>query len=272
MPPPHDQGRVRLFHMNNHTFRYTVNALKDRIAEDTLTAEEAVDLWEDAKQRVVCGAATCCYQRSPVEDEMDALPAAMDTLSLADTVPSNRIDKIRRAIAELGVARGQTKLRQRLRVHAWHEGKSSHELFRSISTKFTDNAVPTLIPSESASGTAMDDALKWTEEHGVQDDLMHFKELLIPILTQLVNIWYKAGVFPPTFLQADIFCLKKSGDLSNPLNYRPFALLNSDYKIITRILATRMANLDDEQREALALLLDFQKAYDSLGRRYLIRA
>lgn len=79
---------------------------------------------------------------------MDALPAAMDTLSLADTVPSNRIDKIRRAIAELGVARGQTKLRQRLRVHAWHEGKSSHELFRSISTKFTDNAVPTLIPSE----------------------------------------------------------------------------------------------------------------------------
>lgn len=116
---------------------------------------------------------------------------------------------------------------------------------------------------------------------------------MIPILTQLVNIWYKAGVFPPTFLQADIFCLKKSGDLSNPLNYRPFALLNSDYKIITRILATRvsktllsrihshqkgfvpgrqihdtidlfmaaqqMANLDDEQREALALLLDFQK-------------
>ncbi|KAG3218584.1 hypothetical protein PC129_g10617 [Phytophthora cactorum] len=49
------------------------------------------------------------------------------------------------------------------------------------------------------------------------------------------------GVFPDSFLEADIFCLKKAGDASNPLNYRPLALLNSDYKVFTRILATRVS-------------------------------
>ncbi|EGZ13920.1 hypothetical protein PHYSODRAFT_510725, partial [Phytophthora sojae] len=68
-----------------------------------------------------------------------------------------------------------------------------------------------------------------------------FKALLAPILTILLNLWYRAGVFPPSFLETDIFCLKKKGDQSNPLNYRPLALLNSDYKIFTRILATRVS-------------------------------
>ncbi|OWZ15502.1 Reverse transcriptase precursor [Phytophthora megakarya] len=68
-----------------------------------------------------------------------------------------------------------------------------------------------------------------------------FEEQLTPILTIWFNIWYKKGVFPNTFLEADIFCLKKSGDASNPLNYRPLALLNSDYKIFTRIMATRVS-------------------------------
>lgn len=97
-----------------------------------------------------------------------------------------------------------------------------------------------------------------------------------------------------------IFCLKKSGDLSKPLNYRPLALLNSDY---TRILATRTsttlvgtihsnqtgfvpgrqlhdtidlyaaakvaADSDLDQQDALAMLLDFGKGYDYLARLFL---
>ncbi|EGZ06543.1 hypothetical protein PHYSODRAFT_405964, partial [Phytophthora sojae] len=74
-----------------------------------------------------------------------------------------------------------------------------------------------------------------------------YADQLVPILSVMLNKWYAAGVFPESFLEADIFCLKKSGDLHNPLNYRPIALLNTDYKIFSRILATRRVRetLDD---------------------------
>ncbi|KAE9287968.1 hypothetical protein PR003_g25922 [Phytophthora rubi] len=51
-----------------------------------------------------------------------------------------------------------------------------------------------------------------------------YEERLVPLLTKLYRIWYQAQVFPQSFLTADIFCLKKSGDGANPLNYRPLAL------------------------------------------------
>lgn len=41
-------------------------------------------------------------------------------------------------------------------------------------------------------------------------------------------------------LEADIFCLKTPGDNANTLNFRPLALLNTDYKVFTRVLATRV--------------------------------
>ncbi|OWZ15270.1 reverse transcriptase [Phytophthora megakarya] len=130
--------------------------------------------------------------------------------------------------------------------------------------------------------------------------------MLVPILTKLYRVWYAAGCFPVSFLQADIFCIKKNGDGGNPLNYRPLALLNTDYKILTRLLtsiicptlekrislqqngfvpgrdihdtidyflaAKRVAATSSEHRNALALLLDFAKAYDSLERDFLYQA
>ncbi|KAE9331557.1 hypothetical protein PR003_g14955 [Phytophthora rubi] len=130
-----------------------------------------------------------------------------------------------------------------------------------------------------------------------------FGEILIPILARLYNCWYVAGVFPASFLEADVFCLKKGGSSQNPLNYRPLALLDSDYKILTRMLATRTsgklhliihpnqngfvpfrtihatidlftaaqaaAKTDPVMANALALLLDFSKAYDSVDRGFL---
>lgn len=131
-----------------------------------------------------------------------------------------------------------------------------------------------------------------------------YEDLLVPILGKLLNVWYDEGHFPGSFLDADIFCLKKGGSSSNALNFRPLALLNTDYKIFTRILASRvgvtlpetihpnqngfvtgrtihdtldlytaaqnMVIVDPEQHDATAILLDFKKAYDSLDREYML--
>ncbi|GMF49589.1 unnamed protein product [Phytophthora fragariaefolia] len=121
--------------------------------------------------------------------------------------------------------------------------------------------------------------------------------------TKLYKLWYSEHAFPVSIQTADIFCLKKSGDGGDPLNYRPFALLNTDYKISTYLLTTqlrlplaqrisvyqngvvpgrqihtpidfliavpKMAARTTAARKAIALLLAFAKAYGTLDRGYL---
>jgi hypothetical protein len=130
-----------------------------------------------------------------------------------------------------------------------------------------------------------------------------FAAELIPILAILLNCWYQNGIVPPSFLEADIFCIKKGGAPQNPLNFRPLSLMNTDYNILTRILATRasrklpaiihphqngfdphrtiqatiylfMAAQTEARRnpdfaEGLALLLDSCKVYDSVDREFV---
>ncbi|KAE8912619.1 hypothetical protein PF003_g4069 [Phytophthora fragariae] len=38
-----------------------------------------------------------------------------------------------------------------------------------------------------------------------------YEDKLVPILVALFNLWYTAGHFPQSFVEADIFCLKKGG-------------------------------------------------------------
>jgi hypothetical protein len=93
--------------------------------------------------------------------------------------------------------------------------------------------------------------------------------------------------------------LYKKGDRCDPRNYRPITLLNTDYKIFTRILASRMktvvhefvsecqkgfvpevfiaeatallklveayTNEDGEQRKGIMLFLDMEKAFDRVS-------
>lgn len=49
-------------------------------------------------------------------------------------------------------------------------------------------------------------------------DLQYALEL-VPIIICLYNRWYEDGIFPKSFLQADIFCLKKAGANAGPLKY-----------------------------------------------------
>ena len=122
-------------------------------------------------------------------------------------------------------------------------------------------------------------------------------------MLKLFRLWYNDRVYPKPFLESYIFCLNKTGDGSNPFNYRPLLLLNTDYKLFTRVLAMALkgtlawrvhanhhgfvpfrdihAVLDfymaaqatvphsPELRDAVVMLLGFAKAYDTLGRKFL---
>lgn len=110
---------------------------------------------------------------------------------------------------------------------------------------------------------------------------------------------------PKHFLEGDVIVLYKKKDRKDPRNYRPITLLNSDYKIFTRILAQRLkkvvhefvsetqkgftphtfiaensiilktieAYLNDdnyEDRQGIILSLDMEKAFDRVSYNFLI--
>lgn len=62
---------------------------------------------------------------------------------------------------------------------------------------------------------------------------------LVPILTELFNIWVDGGCLLSSFGMANVHCLKTTNLAAAPLEHRPLALLNTDYKLLMWIFATR---------------------------------
>lgn len=109
---------------------------------------------------------------------------------------------------------------------------------------------------------------------------------------------------PRDFLLGAISFFYKKGPPSDPSNYRPITLLNADYRVLTRALATRLGPvlatvispeqsaflpgrrmgetvwllqllphlLRSQGREAVLAFLDFAKAYDTVDRDFLLEA
>ena len=57
-------------------------------------------------------------------------------------------------------------------------------------------------------------------------------------LCKICKIWLEGGVVPVTFGDSNVSCIKKTSSAAVPLDYRDIALLDLDYKIYTRVLAT----------------------------------
>lgn len=71
-----------------------------------------------------------------------------------------------------------------------------------------------------------------------------FSVQLTPILSALYSDSLEAGVLPSTLNQACITLLaKKNKDPLNCASYRPISLLNTDYKILAKVLACRLDNV-----------------------------
>ncbi|KAE8904331.1 hypothetical protein PF005_g28901 [Phytophthora fragariae] len=75
---------------------------------------------------------------------------------------------------------------------------------KNLKEPFTEAEVAVAIGQTKAGKACGPDRLgnEWYRDFATQ---------LTPILTHLYNRWYQEGVFPATFLEADIFCLKKGG-------------------------------------------------------------
>ena len=120
-----------------------------------------------------------------------------------------------------------------------------------------------------------------------------------PLFTALINETRHTKKLPKHFLEGDISMLYKKDARDDPRHYRPITLLNTDYKIFTRILARRMGtmvhqfvsecqkgfvpdtfigeasmlmrmieayiNEDEDNRQGAFLFLDMEKAFDRVS-------
>ena len=135
----------------------------------------------------------------------------------------------------------------------------------------------------------------------------YLSKRLAPMLAAVLNHALVTGKLPDHFLEGDISVLyKNKGDRDDPRNYRPITLLNTDYKIFTRILASRMRDVvhqfvaecqkgfvpdvfiaeatallklveayinedDEEDRKGVLLFLDMEKAFDRVSYEFTMK-
>ena len=147
---------------------------------------------------------------------------------------------------------------------------------------------------------------KATGPDGLPMDLYKdLSEELAPILQRVTQSIMDGNPISPSMQQANIIPLKKKGNSTSGLDYRPIMLLNADYKIVTGVITERLKplmhwvirepqfgfvpgeNMMDAidlalatlktatdmqigaEKAPLLVLLDFAKAYDSLNRLFL---
>jgi hypothetical protein len=135
------------------------------------------------------------------------------------------------------------------------------------------------------------------------------QSLLVPAMVAIGNEILKGSEPPLSFLERIIIPLRKKGDSTDAMDFRPISLLQTGYKVYTKVVATRtqrvlgkpigdsqqgfvhgrqmmktvmmmlaiLATANDEpelaaQLSRVILLLDFRKAYDTVSREFLFLA
>jgi hypothetical protein len=128
------------------------------------------------------------------------------------------------------------------------------------------------------------------------------KDTFIPLLARVFSAIGVEGELPGGFHTGVVVPLHKGGDRTLPANYRPITLLNTDYRLLAAVLGARLAPhmldvidpvqtaflqgrsigeniwflqllphaLAAEGRAGVLAICDFQKAYDTVDRGFLL--
>jgi hypothetical protein len=131
--------------------------------------------------------------------------------------------------------------------------------------------------------------------------IKHFWEFFKNPLLKLCTSCFEKNELPQNFLTANIKLIPKKGDLSKIKNWRPISLLNCFYKIISRVITSRLRKYMDkltpicqkgysntrycqevlisviegiercnfERKKGAIISLDIKKAFDSLSHNFL---
>ena len=131
-----------------------------------------------------------------------------------------------------------------------------------------------------------------------------FESVLAPKICDVLNEAFTEGALPDTMRAGEIILLYKKKDPRDLRNYRPITLLNTDYKLLGKVLGARMKNavdeiispnqlgfvpkrviteashltkliqayLDETDEEGLLIALDMEKAFDRCSWDYLRNA
>jgi hypothetical protein len=132
------------------------------------------------------------------------------------------------------------------------------------------------------------------------------EDVMVEVLVREFNNIQRGAPMPRSFGQGIVIPLRKKGDSPNPLDYRPITLLTTTYKLLAKVLATRLQDIllriigeaqqgfvrDRLMENAILIMqaaldkayhngaeglddapgiamLDFMKAYDTLDRNFL---
>ncbi|GMF52457.1 unnamed protein product [Phytophthora fragariaefolia] len=322
-PPPYAARDVR------ERVEKAIQELQDCIESEVPTAEQAAIMWDKFKAELVLDILrtrrsaqrrlTNTYRQNLLRlqrQEVRVLARARIEAEASSGGDAHlQLQRITTAIAECRRERARYHQQRLYRDHTWRPGQTTKQFFKRISCKFADNLVPTLRPAEGCpTRDAHDKANTFADAwapifQGVaptMEDIMEVAAWMDPVAGDEYTKALADSNFiteEASFVEANIFCLKKQGDSSNPLNYRPLSLLNTDYKILTGMVsdkvgptlssrihpnqngfvagrqihdtldlytvAKQVANSIPELERAIAVLLDFAKAYDSLFREFL---
>eukprot|EP00798_Chlamydomonas_sp_ICE-L_P025768 gene25768-biopygen20253 len=130
-----------------------------------------------------------------------------------------------------------------------------------------------------------------------------FADCFTPLLCRLYSAMGTKELLPPEFLEGSLIILGKGGDKLDAGNYRPITLVNTDYRILAKVLANRLGPvmnriispeqsaflpcrqigdailllqllpelLKAQNKSGVLAFLDFRKAYNTLDRAFLFQ-
>ena len=89
------------------------------------------------------------------------------------------------------------------------------------------------------------------DEAGVVSEMIKYgSDLLHQRLAETYNHMLRQGTFEPDWYHTVLTMLPKLGDLRDPGNWRPIAVLRTLYKLMSRMLLHRLQPMLDAQQSA----------------------